>query len=611
MRVLLRLLKKRVKGLLTLLSHLNISQLRFILLDVTSIIYPVSKQEYGNAMWKIMHSYTANLPDKLTTDDRRKFKHTLLDLVDKFPCPSCKDHALEYIKSHRPKENSKSGYFNYLCEFHNQRNIEDGKPTQDCQTIAIKEHSCPTCSATNGPNKQVQIHSPEATKSQTNQKNISKIDQVIDYSLKSQMGDIKDTSRKIFEKMCANANVKMPELIFTDKTPCSDPDNSCTHLTLHPNTNKLVDGTKVYLNVNQYSPRTAVHEALHYIRKAKGLDALNETSIEKEARTIIANDFPLDVFKTNKAFSVKQEVNDEKPLTKYDPIGNYKERAARRLQTVEDTFPYFSRYYHPAKVHKKEEPAPQVVPTMTYSDGRPVYPTVPTQPTPPEKQEPPSASEGFTSMLDPIYAPFANWLGLKPRDVNDAHTPALLANAGIVLAESNLSKFGSMAISLLGSVATLLVGTLAKEQIGFADKKLLVGLGGVSYGTALLDILLILRSMKKLQAQAMEFGLFNMDMDFEAMVGTMTTDQPKMESDPEKMLLRGGKQGVGGTPLRQNLSAPVGGQPKKVGKGKQDYEIDQSDIYMDPDSTISSQGSFSRRDPFFPVNVYGMIIEIQ
>jgi len=560
-----------------------------------SLQYPVTKEEYGNAMWKIMHSYTANLPDKLTTDDRRKFKHTLLDLVDKFPCPSCKDHALEYIKTHKPKEYSKQGYFNYLCEFHNQRNLEDGKPVQDCNAITMKEHSCPTCSATNGPNKQVQIHSPEATKGQTNQKNISKIDQVIDYSLKSQMGDYKSTSTKIFEKMCTNAGVKMPELIFTDKTPCSDPDNSCTHLTLHPNTNKLVDGTKVYLNVNQYSPRTAVHEALHYIRKAKGLDALNESSIEKEARTIIANDFPFD---TVKSAYHKSDTIEAKDTPKYDPLANYKERVARRLQTVEDTFPYFSRYYHPAKVHKKEEPAPQVVPTMTYSDGRPVYPTVPTQP--PEKQEPPSASEGFISMLDPIYAPFANWLGLKPRDVNDAHTPALLANAGIVLAESNLSKFGSMAISLLGSVATLLVGTLAKEQIGFADKKLLVGLGGALLWNGALRYIANPKLHEEVASQAMDFGSSLGSWDFESMAATMTTDQPKMESDPEKVLLRGGKQGVGGTPLRQNLSAPVGGQPKKVGKNKQDYEIDQSDIYMDPDSTISSQGSFRKSDPFFP-----------
>lgn len=547
--------------------------------------YPLSKEEYGNSLWKVMHSYTANMPENIKPKDGKNFKNTLLDLIDKYPCEDCKEHGLVYVKENQPKGKSRQDYFNYLCEFHNDVNVRSGKPKQDCGMMLSSQPSCPTCSSSI---KQLVENLPtekSAAEVKNDTKNVSKINQLIDYRLNQQMGDYKDVSKKIVEKMSTNAGVPVPEMVFSEQTPCSNPDTSCTHFSVAPS-GKLLD-TKIHFNTNQYSPRTAIHETLHYIRKAKGLDWKNEKTIDEEARSILSRDFPMDRF-TKTATNIK-EVRDTPLETSY-----YKERTSRRLKSVSDNFPYFSKYYKGAKEHKAEAPAPGVYPTVTYSDGRPVYPQVPTQE---PKEEPQSATEGFTSMLDPIYAPFANMLGLKPRDVNDAHTPALLANGAIVLAESNLNRFGSMAFSLLSSVLTLAAGTLAKESIGYADKKLLVGLGGAFLWNAALRYLVNPKIHEECVGQAMDFGQACSGMDFEAMVGSVTGDVPK-EMDPEKIMLKGGTSGFP-KDLRRNISSQVGGGTVKVGR-KRSSEIDSSDIYEDPDSTIASQGTFRRSDPFFP-----------
>lgn len=535
-----------------------------------------------------MHSYTANMPENIKPKDGKNFKNTLLDLIDKYPCEDCKEHGLVYVKENQPKGRTRQDYFNYLCEFHNDVNQRSGKPKQDCGTMLSSQPSCPTCSY-NVPITTNEISTQNKDTQGSNHKNQSKINQLIDYRLNQQMGDYKDVSKKIVEKMSTNAGVPVPEMVFSEQTPCSDPSTSCTHFSVD-RAGKLLD-TKIHFNTNQYSPRTAVHETLHYIRKAKGLDWKNEKTIEEEARGIMSRDFPMDNFK--RSVGNIKEVRDTPLESSY-----YKERTSRRLKSVSDNFPYFSKYYKGAKEHKAEAPAPGVYPTVTYSDGRPVYPQVPTQEV---KEEPQSATEGFTSMLDPIYAPFANMLGLKPRDVNDAHTPALLANGAIVLAESNLNRFGSMAFSLLSSVLTLAAGTLAKDNIGYADKKLLVGLGGAFLWNAALRYIVNPKIHEECVGQAMDFGQACSGMDFEAMVGSVTGDMPK-ELDPEKIALKGGS--VSGFPkdLRRNISSQVGGGTVKVGR-RRSSEIDSSDIYEDPDSTIASQGSFRRTDPFYPSGV--------
>ncbi len=489
----------------------------------TAIRYPLSRDQYGNAMWKLVHSYTASMPEKLTRVDKIKLRQTISDLISHYPCENCRKHWNTMIKENKPTYNTNEEAFKYYCNNHNHISESNGKPKEDCDALwKRRAEPCVNCSTTqtrntknesqaeqksansngdNQPNGQLGAppqqmitphsnHNAETTPQQqsTNQsKQAISVNQILDQSLKTSLSDYKNVSTKMFETMCRNAGAPIPELVFAEKTECSNPESSCTHFPIDKHSGKLTDGapTRVYLNINQYSPRSVIHEALHYIAKFKGLDVLapsHEEEITKHAREIVARDFPIShVTKVSpEATIVTQELKDEGAPTpaSVDPYKNFKERSRKRLDGFTAGLPYYSKYYHGAKKHKREQPSQGVVSTMTYSDGRPVYPQVPIQAEPEKPPEPASSSEGFLSMLDPIFAPFGDLLGMPARDVNIAHTPAILANGGIVLAESNLNKFGAMAVSLIASLATLAAGTLTKESVGLTDKKLLVGMGG-------------------------------------------------------------------------------------------------------------------------------------
>ena len=90
----------------------------------------------------------------------------------------------------------------------------------------------------------------------------------------------------------------------------------------------------------------------------------------------------------------------------------------------------------------------------------------------------------------------------------------------------------------------------------------------------------------------MLFGNSVATMDVNAMVASVVNEKPK---EIEKGM------GKGGAPvresLRRNLSSPVGGQERLVKRGgSQESYLDDitGDIYTDPDSTISNQGTFSK-----------------
>ena len=229
--------------------------------------------------------------------------------------------------------------------------------------------------------------------------------------------------------------------------------------------------TKLYFDPHSYSPRSIVHEVSHYIAKWSGDDKLfkDEVAIDTIARQVIdagftehapvtaANSIPMPSQITHDIFS-------EGPnwLTE-----NFKERADKRLSEWKRNFPTFSRIFSgPAA----DAPAPVAV------NATP-EPMVKAEP-PPDVPQGTHYTDGFLSMIDPVFAPVANITGLHPRDVTDSHIPNLLGNVIMTLAESNLNDFGSLLVSAGSAGLTLLLGILAKDQIGMGDRRFLMGMGG-------------------------------------------------------------------------------------------------------------------------------------
>jgi hypothetical protein len=202
---------------------------------------------------------------------------------------------------------------------------------------------------------------------------------------------------------------------------------------------------------------------------------------------------------------------------------NFKERADRRLNEWRRNFPTFSRLFSgPAK----DEPAPAT--------------TVNTNPEPMVKAEPPPEipqgthyTDGFLTMIDPVFAPVAKITGLHPRDVTESHIPNLLGNVMMTLVESNLNDFGSLLVGTLGAGLTLLIGVAAKDQLGMGDRKFLMGMGGNLMWNSLRYVVNP-KTNKDVFNHASMFGKAVSTMDWNEMQYTMSYDAQVMKPGMNK-----------------------------------------------------------------------------
>jgi hypothetical protein len=280
--------------------------------------------------------------------------------------------------------------------------------------------------------------------------------------------EFKRVSSRIIEDMCKKEEVPMPDVIFE---PCpGNHSTSCTRVPIEVDTGKLAPlPSKIYLNPHQASRRTVYHEGYHYIAKVKGDDALfhNEYKIDQMARDAVDKEFQNTY--TSDSHSKYKEV--------YDMTESFEDRVNNRLKAWKESFPMFSKL-HDENVNPQQEiqvptPPPGVAPSG------PVALNTHPEPMVRAPEEPPGShvTDSFASMLDPIYAPFANMVGVQPKDINEAHTPTILTSIVSTIAESNMNNFGSLLVNLLGAGGALAVGTLAKEQMGFGDRKFVVEMG--------------------------------------------------------------------------------------------------------------------------------------
>ena len=204
------------------------------------------------------------------------------------------------------------------------------------------------------------------------------------------------------------------------------------------------------------------------------------------------------------------------------PQPTLKERIDARNASWKATFPTYANIGAPA-------PAPATV-SVAQAQPTVVQPTSPLLQRPvPMMEEPPpeprGMSDGFMSMLDPVFTPIGNALGLSAKDVNEAHTPALIAGAYNGVSDIYLNTFGSFFVSLLGATATLLAGTLAKDNIVYSDRKFLVELGANLLWNPLRYIINP-RSQEDLMKDARDFGTALSTMSVDAVRDSVVYKPP-------------------------------------------------------------------------------------
>ena len=475
------------------------------------------KDEAGPKFWYVMEKVIDKLPDNPKPSELRKATRTMDHIAESFPCEECVESYHKYKKEHPLDCHSKKECAAYLCEFHNDIRRKQGKEVKDC---AVNEKAeCPNCKGDHGGHDKVDdepadekpsgqgldMGSPEQVGSvkalgddgdlpgvgdQAEIKlggvvprhvhtvpgvhhsvNISKVakgnsSKFVGHKASS-LDELKNVTRRIVEEMCREHGAPMPELIF-DSCP-SNNKTSCTRVPVDLDGNMVKDvPTKLYFDPHSYSPRSIVHEVSHYIAKYTGDDALfrDEVAIDTIARQVIDAGFTEHEPILPPAPQQVQIASDMFAEGNW-LASSFKERADKRLSEWKRNFPTFSRLFSGPST---DAPAPVQVNTAP-------EPMVKAEP-PPEVPQGSRYTDGFLSMIDPMFAPVANITGLHPRDVTDAHIPNLIGTAVTTLAESNLNDFGALLVSAGTAGLTLLVGVLAKDQMGMGDRRFMMGLGG-------------------------------------------------------------------------------------------------------------------------------------
>lgn len=485
---------------------------------------PSIKDEAGPHFWYVLEKVINKLPDNPRKSDLTRAAKTMDHIAESFPCPECVENYQSYRKEHPIKCHTRKECAHYLCELHNDIRRRQGKPVKDCSINNDTE--CPNCHShhddhedekepdddrgqniSNSPSPSAQqvgsvkalgepstefpgLNSDTDIKLRGIVPSVGQTVPVVHKALKlskvanssrtithktTSLEELKNVTRRIVEDMCKQHGAPMPELIF-NACP-SKPNVSCTRVPVDMDGKFVKDvPTKLYFDPHSYSPRSIVHEVSHYIAKWSGDDKLfkDEVAIDTIARQVIDSGFTEHTTTEGMTSApvipmpsqITHDIFSEGPnwLTE-----SFKERADKRLNEWKRNFPTFSRIFSGPAAD-----APAAAPVAVNATPEPMVKAEP----PPDVPQGTHYTDGFLSMIDPVFAPVANITGLHPRDVTDSHIPNLLGNVIMTLAESNLNDFGSLLVSAGSAGLTLLLGILAKDQIGMGDRRFLMGMGG-------------------------------------------------------------------------------------------------------------------------------------
>jgi hypothetical protein len=480
------------------------------------------KDEAGPHFWYVLEKVISKISDNPSKGELARATKTMDHIAESYPCEECVENYNAYKKEHPLKCKNREECAEYLCEFHNDVRRRQGKSVRECKSVD-KDADCPNCK-THGSDSEESNNEPVEQQGGPSPEQIGSVKAIgdggefpgIDHDAEIKLGsvvprvgkpvpvvhksvevskvskrngsniishkatslqELKNVTRRIVEEMCAQHGAPVPELIF-NSCP-SNSKTSCTRVPVDLDGNMVKEvPTKLYFDPHSYSPRSIVHEVSHYIAKWSGDDKLfkDEIAIDKIARQVIDAGFTEHQGPSNTKLAdapipmpsqmaqVASDIFSEGPNWLSQ---SFKERADKRLNEWRRNFPTFSRIFSgPAT----DTPAPVAVNTNP-------EPAIKAEP-PPDTPQGSHYTDGFLSMIDPVFAPVANLTGLHPRDVTDAHIPSLIGNAVTTLAESNLNDFGALLISASTAGLTLLLGVLAKDSMGMGDRRFVMGLGG-------------------------------------------------------------------------------------------------------------------------------------
>jgi FAD-linked sulfhydryl oxidase len=89
----------------------------------------------GKNTWTLLHTMAAYYPER-PTQERKKDTLTFLESLAKvYPCNVCANDFGEQMKTNPPKLESQKQFAEWMCDVHNDINVQLGKPKFDCSQV--------------------------------------------------------------------------------------------------------------------------------------------------------------------------------------------------------------------------------------------------------------------------------------------------------------------------------------------------------------------------------------------------------------------------------------------------------------------------------------------
>lgn len=82
-----------------------------------------SNMEWGTATWQLFHWFAANINEEFYELKQKQIHALIYKIVNSLPCPTCKEHAISFMKSNNISlAKTKQLFERYLFFFHNKVN---------------------------------------------------------------------------------------------------------------------------------------------------------------------------------------------------------------------------------------------------------------------------------------------------------------------------------------------------------------------------------------------------------------------------------------------------------------------------------------------------------
>lgn len=423
---------------------------------MTSLQYPLQKDEAGRAAWTLMHHRASLYSENPTDKEKKRMKDFLLESMSSVAklCKDCKSHIYDYLKKHplEPALKNKKALSKYLCEFHNHVRNQQGKDIVNCHLVAASKpaEECKDC---------------KITVNDTSNSN----------DLKASFEKFKEASTRVFHKLCDKYKVPYPTIKFHECP--NNPLNSCTSMWVDSQTQDIIERPVVYLHPNMFGLRSIVHEFLHYIKQLSKdtLGGLDEMEVEREAQAIINHEFPYD----------EMDPSDDKrfPVVQQQQIIVRKDVTSRLRN-----FPLASKIYDRHLVNIRRRDSAFYRPESENGDW--IFDMMGGVTSGHDEgsessllAEPESSQRRFQneyhalSFLDGLYAPFGALFGVKASELNRNNTPVAISNAALTIAKSQLSPIGALLFQAVTGLSIYGALALGKNGMGYADRLLMNSFG--------------------------------------------------------------------------------------------------------------------------------------